>query len=238
MFKKLILSILAVGSSYAIEPSKDVVNKDINSITQQMNNTTLNNVQNNTSNINNPQTSVAQPPLFDIKKLVTTKHFKDMTNDEKDWARLNAYDQFSKKCQKFWQTVIAEKKITDISKGQLYFNQAFQICVITGIDPASVLFDELKYNIGKSCLVDSKLYLSDDQLSALKAQVTQCVSIMQRHFRGFDRVQERFNIQDRNLAEIIYWYNYYTQKGDIATFYRTIDLSAFRKKARSEEAIV
>ena len=63
MFKKLTLMALAVSCSYGMEPIKDIENKEVNSITQQMNNITLNNVQNNTNDINNLQTSVVQPPF-------------------------------------------------------------------------------------------------------------------------------------------------------------------------------
>ena len=200
---------LAICNSYAIEPSKDMGNKDINSITQQMNNTTLDNVQSNINNINNPQTSVAHSPLFDIKKLITTKHFIKMNEDEKDWARLDAYDRLSKASQEFWQTVITEKKITDTTKAKLYCSQSLRLCVLMGVDPLNVIFDELKFNINPSCLVNSDLYLSSEQLSELKEQVIQCVNVTRRHVLGIRAIQEHLNMNNSNLAERVYWKLYH-----------------------------
>ena len=168
MFKKLILMALAVSSNYGMEPIKDIENKNVNSITQQMNNITLDSVQNNTNDINstnniqlsNIQASGSQvldaqttsvQPLFDIINLAKTKQFKDMTHDEKDWMRLRAYDNFSKSCQTFIQIAFTIKDVTKALKDKFYNTITIRFCIMTGLKPRQIFEDELKFNIDKTC---------------------------------------------------------------------------------------
>lgn len=168
MFKKLILMALAVSSNYGMEPIKDIENKNVNSITQQMNNITLDSVQNNTNDINstnniqlsNIQASGSQvldaqttsvQPLFDIVNLAKTKQFKDMTHDEKDWMRLRAYDNFSKSCQTFIQIAFTIKDVTKALKDKFYNTITIRFCIMTGLKPRQIFEDELKFNIDKTC---------------------------------------------------------------------------------------
>ncbi len=224
--------VLAISSSYGIEINKNTENNIAESITQQMNSITLNNAQSSinngdTNNATNTQTYGNQPPtaqlfstqlsniqtngnntsdnLFDIKKLITTKHFIKMNDDEKDWARLDAYDRLSKASQEFWQTIIAEKNITDITKAKLYCSSGYKLCVLVGIDPLNVIFDELKFNINSSCLVDTNLYVSSTQLSALKAQINQCTEIIKRYWQGIIFVMRRLNTDNADYATNIYF---------------------------------
>ena len=186
-----------------MEINKNTGNNSTENVTQQLSNITLDNTENDQlSSVQQPNN---QPPLFDIKKLITTKHFIKMNEDERDWARLDAYERLSAESQKFWQTVIAEKNITDTTKGRLYFSSGYRLCVLVGINPLNVIFDELKFNIDPSCLIDSIAYLSSQQLSDLKTQINQCTEIMKRYWQGIIFVMRRLNTDNTDYAASIYF---------------------------------
>lgn len=212
MFKKLILSILVIGNCYAIEPIKESSGK--NSIQQNTeevkNNMDISDINDipDISDINSHNYSAAneiktESNLFNIRELIAIKHFRKMTNDERDWARLFQYNLLSRACQKFWQRVIADGKVTKENKDFLYDAQGFRMCLLEGIDPIDVLFDELKFNIDPSCWVHSN-FPNADQLETLKEEIATYLDSFVKHLLNIRILQEKVNTDNTALVASVY----------------------------------
>ncbi len=179
MFKKLILMVLAISSSYGMEVNKNTENNIAENVTQQLSNITLDNTEN--GQLSSVQQSNNQPILFDIIHLAKTKHFKDMTKDEKDWMRLRAYDNFSKSCQTFIQIAFATKNITKELKDKFYNTVTIKFCILTGLHPRQIFEDELKFNVDRTCY-EGKIELTTVMTKLNK--VAQSLDKDMEHYRG------------------------------------------------------
>lgn len=89
--------------------------------------------------------------LFDIEHLASARTFRHMSDEEKDWARFRAYNQFAETCQSFMQMAILKKEVSQKLRRVLYLTHSLRNCVITGLDPQQIFLDELKFNINSEC---------------------------------------------------------------------------------------
>ena len=169
MFKKLILMVLAISSSYGMESmeskKESLENNTIKQNTEDVNLNTANNIQQyqNTFNthgtnlINEHQTKTQleqdEEKIVNIDGYVITKSrpFKAMTADAKDWARLRIYDRFSQSCQNFIQMAFRRKSINKKMTDFFYTTHIIRFCVLTGLEPQNIFLNELKHNIDLEC---------------------------------------------------------------------------------------
>lgn len=196
-----------------MEPDKDVVsNNNIQQNTEEIksNNICISDINDvpDISDINSHNYSVVnktetESNLFNIRELIAIKHFRKMTNDERDWAQLFQYNLLSLACQKFWQQIIADGKITKKAKDFLYDAQGFRMCLLEGIDPIDVLFDELKFNIEPSCLVNSN-FPNANQLENLRDEIATYLDNFVKHLLSIRTLQEEFNTDNTAFVTNVY----------------------------------
>ena len=72
-------------------------------------------------------------------------------DDEKDWARLLVYNNFSRLCQAFIQKSFILKKVSRSLKDSFWNAREPKLCMVTGLDIKQIFLDELNFNTNKSC---------------------------------------------------------------------------------------
>lgn len=111
-----------------------------------------------------PKNNNSNEKVFDLTNL-RPKQFKNMTNDEKDWARLLVYNNFSRLCQAFIQRTLLVKELNLAMKNQFLGAKETKFCVLTGFNIKQIFLDELLLN------VDLKCYNNQPGLEPIKKQL-------------------------------------------------------------------
>ncbi len=106
--------------------------------------------ENNNSDKKEVDDKKLEPKRFDLTSL-RPKQFKNMTDDEKDWARLLVYNNFSRLCQAFIQKSFILKKVSRSLKDSFWNAREPKLCMVTGLDIKQIFLDELNFNTNKSC---------------------------------------------------------------------------------------
>ena len=98
-----------------------------------------------------PDNTKPNEKLFDLQHLPSARQFKHMNDDEKDWARFVAYNQFAETCQSFLQMAILKREVSQKLRRVLYLTHSLRNCIIAGLDPQQIFLDELKFNVNSEC---------------------------------------------------------------------------------------